>query len=1018
MAIDVITGKPIKTQFEGQRTNVDIDFDPAAWQEQWNLGEAGNVGAVEAQAIQSIKDALAQRYEGNEFYGATSDDIAASWAAYNDANAGTPGFQSYTPTDAELARTGDVRLQDEASRIFREQIMGGYNPNIDYRAENVTPNVFLRSGAGLGGWEGMGRPTVEQPGGVPLGYGVPKVPAAPPAPAPAPAPAAAPATGTRATTSTGQTAPAAPEVDPAIAQREIVTKALAARLQPIQAALAAGLIDIDAAQAAWGTARQEIYSDFLSEQLGVQTAFQTQADVDEAKRQAGRTKLLQDLNAAGVDSGTVADELALIDAITEASGDERMGLIGDIGRVGLMADADLRMMGEGIFGGQRQALRTDARQMGLEAELLAVDEGQTADERSLQAQALAPYMNVAPGALFADLYSDIDLTGMATGREEMAWGTGERLGSQTWQTGEREGAQTWQTGERIGGQDWQSAENVLDRTFATNEREAVQEFTTDERIASQDWAHDESIDQRNWEAAEAELGRDFTTSEREAIEAWNTLERTESQTWQAGESELDRAIAQQRADTEASSLAESIRQFGLGQQERGIDTREFVPTPSGHFVRNPQYGLPYGFDTATGLTAGQQTAADQFATSQAFTEKQFNELSAGDLASLTGQGIDMQETIRRQNPFTMVWETVANPNFGRQIGFDAATGLTAGETLDEAYRQDVLTADEAAAVQTQENWLDAFNQGVAEFDASQMGVDDREYLRVGEFGQNITVQNPTYGMNPMEQANYTLALRELELAEEAALQAGTTAVTPYGPVGEERPEDWLMREVMYHTWGGDDQRELTNKVLQAIKDRIGSNENVMGGGVTPVNVLWALGTLQADDKEFQPIYDAMLAKAQAELLAIDTTTAAPAAPATTAPAAPATTTPPAGVTPGTASRTFDSGAGNVSESEVSSADLIALIEEQQQREAAIAAPSNTGSFDWTNTWGADVGRYITADQSYETLSGKKYDHTAMKQIAERLPVGYTVEAYIDLQDDNDKEWGLKGDGTFGWKPKS
>ncbi len=108
----------------------------------------------------------------------------------------------------------------------------------------------------------------------------------------------------------------------------------------------------------------------------------------------------------------------------------------------------------------------------------------------------------------------------------------------------------------------------------------------------------------------------------------------------------------------------------------------------------------------------------------------------------------------------------------------------------------------------------------------------------------------------------------------------------------------------------------------------------------------------------------------------------------------------------------------MSESEVSSADLIALIEEQQQREAAIAAPSNTGSFDWTNTWGADVGRYITAGESYETLSGKKYDHTAMKQIAERLPVGYTVEAYIDLQDDNDKEWGLKGDGTFGWKPKS
>jgi hypothetical protein len=43
----------------------------------------------------------------------------------------------------------------------------------------------------------------------------------------------------------------------------------------------------------------------------------------------------------------------------------------------------------------------------------------------------------------------------------------------------------------------------------------------------------------------------------------------------------------------------------------------------------------------------------------------------------------------------------------------------------------------------------------------------------------------------------------------------------------------------------------------------------------------------------------------------------------------------------------------------------------------------------------------------------------MKQIAEsNIPVGYTVEDYIDLQDSRDMEWGLKGGGTFGWKSKS
>ena len=270
MAIDVITGKPIKPQFEGQRTDVDINFDPTEWQEAW---QTDSHGAVEAKAIQRIKDALAQRYEGNQFYEATSDDIAAAWAADNAAKAGTPGFQPYTPTQAELARTGDVRLQDEAERIFYDRLLGGYNPNnaeqvAAYREGTVAPNVFLRTGAGLDNWRAVDaagetgtQPTI---GGVDYNV-VPQINPAPspaPAPAPAPAPVAAPTTGTRATTSTEQTAPAAPEVDPAIAQREIVTKALAARLKPIQAALAAGLIDIDAAEAAWGTARQEIYGDF------------------------------------------------------------------------------------------------------------------------------------------------------------------------------------------------------------------------------------------------------------------------------------------------------------------------------------------------------------------------------------------------------------------------------------------------------------------------------------------------------------------------------------------------------------------------------------------------------------------------------------------------------------------------------------------------------------------------------------------------------------------------------------
>jgi len=1112
MAVDVITGKPIQPRFEGQRTDVDIDFDPVEWQEQWNLPE-GDVAGVEAGAIQSIKDALAQRYEGQDYWNVDEQGLRDYWAAENARNMGTPGYQEYVPSQAELANTGDVRLQDEASRIFREQIMGGYNPNIDYRAEGVTPNVFLRSGEGLGGWQpsNINLPQTSayqalapeaqaalnfQPETGFYAGGVPQIsPATVTAPAPmttaAPtaAPAAAPAASTQRATSVTQpaaAAAAAAEVDPAIAQREVVTKALAARLQPIQNALAAGIIDVTAAETAWNSARQEIYTDFLTEQMGIQTGFQTQADIDEAQRVTGRTKLLQDLNAAGVDSGMVADELALIDAITEASGDERMGLIGDIGRIGMMSDADRRMMGEGIFGGQRQALRTDARQMGLDAELLAAGQMQTADERALQAQALSPYMDVSPGALFADLYSDIDLTGMATGREQMTWGTGERvggeqfisgesaldralqtserLGTQEFVTGERLGAEAWGTGERIGGQDWQSVERELDRDFTTGEREAVQVFTSDERVASQVWAHDERIESEDWTAAEnllgrtfttdereaiedwnkgereaserwtaAEnvLGRDFTTDEREAIEAYGTLEREATQTWQEGESALDRVIDQQIADVSTQQLEESIRQFGAGQTAAGLDMRETIwtQTPQGlRQVPNPAYGRPLGFDVATGRTVGEQQQQEQFDVGQAFAERQFDELSAGDLANLTAQGIDQNETITQRNYVTGGWDTVANPNFGRPIGFDAATGLTAGERADEAYRDALLEIDQAATTQTQENWQNTYNQSKSEFDANLtangidpitgyvMGLDTNKFVDTGKG----PVANPTYGMTPVEATNYTLAVQK-------ATQ-GT---------GVELNEDWLLRELMYSMWGREDQAEMTNTVLKAVKDRIGSNENVMGGGMTPGNILWALGTLQADDTEFQPIYDAMLEKAFQDSYpnrpvsddmtpggGMDASAAAAMIPGNfereeypTAAAAAA-----AGTTVNVASPTYGTGAGDLSASEIQSQDLIDLIEEEQRREAAVGPPPpSTGGFEWNEGWTGTVGKFLAADQSYTTLTGTKYGKGSLNQInnspipRDNTGKKYTVPEYIDLQDERGMVWGMKADGSFGWK---
>jgi hypothetical protein len=107
------------------------------------------------------------------------------------------------------------------------------------------------------------------------------------------------------------------------------------------------------------------------------------------------------------------------------------------------------------------------------------------------------------------------------------------------------------------------------------------------------------------------------------------------------------------------------------------------------------------------------------------------------------------------------------------------------------------------------------------------------------------MQNPTYGMSPTEQADYALDL------------IAATQGEPPEPV--EKPEDWLFREMLYSVAGNN---ELAGQLSRAVKDRIGANENVIGGGLTENNILWALSTLAGEGGEhaeaFGTVYDALL----------------------------------------------------------------------------------------------------------------------------------------------------------------
>ena len=75
----------------------------------------------------------------------------------------------------------------------------------------------------------------------------------------------------------------------------------------------------------------------------------------------------------------------------------------------------------------------------------------------------------------------------------------------------------------------------------------------------------------------------------------------------------------------------------------------------------------------------------------------------------------------------------------------------------------------------------------------------------------------------------------------------------------EKPEDWLFREMLY-TVAGDNV--LAGQLSRAVKDRIGANENVIGGGLTENNILWALSTLAGEGgphaEAFGQVYETLL----------------------------------------------------------------------------------------------------------------------------------------------------------------
>jgi len=662
----------------------------------------------------------------------------------------------------------------------------------------------------------------------------------PPAGAPPAAAVVAPAPAAATTAAAGQKARVNPAAPPPTTQQtaqdaiDNVQTTLDKQNKAIQQAVQSGLIDISTAHNMWEEQRKKIYGDFVNQYGGITDQYGSEEERLKADRTAERQRLLAQMDSRGVDASMVGDELGILDALVASQADANVGYMADTRDIAAMADTDRQFLGEGIFGGYTQDLRSGARGLMLDAGLGAASAEGTRLDEALAANALAGRFGESPAALMGGFVGGVDLPSMS-----------------------------WQTGERLGSQDWQSLEKELDRKFTTSEREAIELWRTSERVASQDWQTLERTGTQTWQSGEAGLDRkaagiDPNTGRPYGFDTTSGL--TAGQQQQGSQFDISQRIdpltglpygfdivsglsaaeQEQQAQFEALQQAQGIdpdtglpygfntasgltAAQGLGQQNfmlglagQGIDTRQTITqqTPWGPMqVANPAYGRPIGFDAETGLTAGQTQDQSNW---DALFEQGGDQFAAGQLAA----GIDTRQTIFEPDPQTGYMRPVQNPNYGRPMGFDAATGLTAGETADQTYRDALLAADETAATQTQSNLDRAY-------DASMMGVDEREYVpgpETGAGGQNIMIRNPTYGMTPAQQSDYAMDLFAMTQPSEVEVDTFSNLMQILGEGSLFNPQ-------------------MSTDVLTQISQVIDSSTGMATKGMTSDNVLFALGQL-------------------------------------------------------------------------------------------------------------------------------------------------------------------------------
>lgn len=242
-------------------------------------------------------------------------------------------------------------------------------------------------------------------------------------------------------------------------QVQAVTDAVAERTSIIDEMLQNGLVDIDTAKTLYDQAVSTIYSNFIGEQGRVIRQFESDLEAAGVVRAADRSAMIASLQKAGIDPGLVSAELAEIDALYGSNSATQRDYLDNISRIGAMSNIEQDLMGQYIFGGAEQGLRTQARTMGAEAELGGVDKTEALNLASGQASELANVYGGSPDSILAGLLSGVDVAGTLEQRRAVE-------DAQEFAKDEREANQLFATGERKGSESFTGTQNDLSRAIS------------------------------------------------------------------------------------------------------------------------------------------------------------------------------------------------------------------------------------------------------------------------------------------------------------------------------------------------------------------------------------------------------------------------------------------------------------------------------------------------------------------------------------------------------------------------